>query len=231
LPRTAHVLDLSGGYDDVWRNKFRPRTRNIIRNAESSELRVESGQELGLVSIFYRLLEASFERWAKQQHEPASLARWRGRRRDPMEKFQSMVDAMRGRCTFWVAYLQKEPVAAILVLQDKNAHYTRAAMNEALAGKTSANYLLHSLAIKSACDAGCPSYQMGETGGSASLAQFKTRFGAVAVPYSELLFERLPLHGMQSSAKRLLKRTIGFRDVPLANARDPAGNHHHAGGS
>ena len=58
-------------------------------------------------------------------------------------------------------------------------------MDEKLAGKTYANYLLHSMAIKDACSQGCTHYHMGETGGSASLAHFKSRFGATAVPYAE----------------------------------------------
>src|SRR5262249_40569205 len=132
---------------------------------------------------------------------------------DPIQKFYTMAKAMGEGCRFWIASLRGEPVAAILVLQGKNAHYTRAAMNEALAGQTFANYLLQSLAIKSACEAGCHTYQMGETGGSTSLAQFKTRFGAVAVAYSEFLYERLPIYRLQVSAKQVVKRTIGFRDA------------------
>jgi len=40
---------------------------------------------------FYRLLEESVKRWAEQSHEPLLLARWRARRRDPLEKFQAML--------------------------------------------------------------------------------------------------------------------------------------------
>jgi hypothetical protein len=66
-------------------------------------------------------------------------------------------------------------------------------MDLSFAGPTRANYLLHRLAIEDACASDCHYYHMGETGQSASLAQFKSRFGALAVAYEEYRFERLPL--------------------------------------
>jgi lipid II:glycine glycyltransferase (peptidoglycan interpeptide bridge formation enzyme) len=113
----------------------------------------------------------------------------------------------------WIARVGGEPAAAILVIQDREAHYTRGAMDERLAGPTSANYLLHSLAIREACQAGCHHYHMGETGGSSSLAQFKSRFGAVAISYAEYRFERLPISWIDERTRDLVKRVIGFRDV------------------
>ena len=56
-------------------------------------------------------------------------------------------------------------------------------MDKELAGPTRANYLLHMLAIKEACDLGCRYYHMGDSGTSKALAHFKTRFGAAPHPY------------------------------------------------
>jgi hypothetical protein len=213
LPRTAHVLDLTTGFADVWSRKFRPRTRTTIRKAEQAGLEIESGSGPRLVEDFHSLLRRSVDRWAGHQHEFLALARWRAGRRDPIEKFHLLARAMGPALRFWVARYQGEPAAAILVLQHHNAHYTRGAMNEALAGPTSANYLLHHMAIEAACAAGCRSYHMGETGQSDALAQFKSRFGAVATPYAELLYERVPLHWLDTRARSVVKRLIGFRDV------------------
>ena len=123
-----------------------------------------------------------------------------------------MAAAMGSNFRISVARLGGVPIAAIVVLTGRQAHYTRGAMDEELAGPTCANYLLHSMAIKDACDRGCTHYHLGETGNSASLAQFKSRFGAVAVPYVEYFRERLPVSAVDSAARRIVKRLIGFRD-------------------
>lgn len=212
VPRLAHVLDLRLGFDHLWA-KFRSSTRAQIRKAEHAGLDVESGSEPHLVEAFHGLLMRSVDRWARQQNEPLALARWRARRRDPIDKFNRIAKALGPACQFRVAYHRGEPAAAILVLQERNAHYTRGAMDERLAVPTSANSLLHRLAIEAACDAGCTTYHMGETAAGGTLARFKEQFGAVATPYAEYTFERLPLHWMKDRARAAVKRMIGFRDA------------------
>lgn len=213
LARMAHVLDLSGGMDVVWASRIKPRTRTTIRKAEASGMEIVSGNSRDLIAQFYGLFQRSIARWAQQQHEPLALALWRAKRRDPIEKFYAMADAMGDKFCLWIARHEGEAIAAIVVLQDHNAHYTRGAMNEELAGPLSANFLLHHRAIEAACTAGCRSYHMGETGNSASLAQFKSRFGAVGIPYGEYLRETVPLHRLVTGTRGLVKRAIGFRDA------------------
>lgn len=213
IERSAHVLDLSGGMTGVWETRFKPRTRTAIRKAQAAGMEIVCGRSGGLIEEFYRLFERSVIRWAGKQREPVPLALWRARRRDPIEKFHCMANAMGEGFGLWLARHEGEAVAAILVLQDGNAHYTRGAMNEEKAGPLSANLLLHYRAIEAACAAGCRSYHMGETGRSEALAQFKSRFGAVAVPYAEYSREAVPISGLTRTAKTLVKRAIGFRDA------------------
>ena len=103
--------------------------------------------------------------------------------------------------------------AAILVLAGRQAHYTRGAIDEARAGDSRAAYLLQATAIEDACRLGSTHYNMGETGASSSLAQFKSRFGAVAVPYAEYRYERIPLARFDGFARATVKRILGFRDA------------------
>jgi hypothetical protein len=120
---------------------------------------------------------------------------------------------LRDACRISVAWTPEgEPAAAILVLQGRNAHYTRGMMNKDLAGPTRANYLLHKIAIEDACTAGCRHYHMGESGPSSSLAQFKTRFGASPHPYAEYHLERLPITALDQRARGVVKRIVGFRE-------------------
>jgi hypothetical protein len=212
LERRAHAIDLSEGFDHVWSHGFSGRARNHVRRAEKAGVTVEVDSTGRLVPVFYDLFERSVERWASKQNEPLALARLRARRRDPLPKLRRMVEDLDGAARLSVAYAGDRPAAAILVLQGANAQYTRGAMDIEIAGPTRANYLLHRVAIEDACRSGCATYQMGETGDSRSLAQFKEALGARPYPYAEYLHERLPLSAVDGGARRAAKRILGFRD-------------------
>lgn len=211
-PSCAHVLDLDGGFDRVWRERFRAATRSQVRKAERLGVEVETDTTGRLVPELHQLLRLSVDRWAARQHEPARLAQARLARRDPPAKLQAIAAAMGASCRVSVARHAGRPVAAILVLQGRNAHYTRGAMDERLAAQTQANRLLHARAIQAACEAGCRWYLMGESGSSAGLHQFKSRFGAVAHPYEEYYLERLPLSRLDLAGRTAVKRALGVRD-------------------
>jgi hypothetical protein len=212
VPRLAHVLDLDGGFGRVWRERFTGAARTCVRKAERAGLAVERDTSGRLVPVVYELFERSVERWARQQHEPLPLARWRRGREDPARKFHLIAEALGDMCRTWVAWLDGQPAAAILVLQDGNASYARGMMDKDLAGPTCANYLLQLLAIQEACEAGCRYYDMGETGRSRSLAHFKAAFGARPYPYAEYHIERFPITALDRRARQVVKRLIRFRD-------------------
>jgi len=213
LPRRAHVLDLQGGVDDVWQRAFASSARRGVRKAERSGLHIECGCSEELLAEFHTLLGSSVRRWAQAQHEPLALARLRARRRDPLAKFNFIARAMGASLRVWVAYRDGVAVASIVVLLGADASYTRGAMDKELAGPVAANELLHWLAIRDACDAGCRHYHMGESGASVSLARFKEKLGARPVAYSEYRFERVPLTAADAAARGLVKRALRFRDA------------------
>jgi hypothetical protein len=214
VPRRAHVLDLAGGFDVAWRERFRSPTRTKVRRAQRLGVVVRTGTAGELLGVFHDLLLRSFDRWAEQQHEPHWLARLRGRRRDPAEKFHTIAARLGERFRVSVAWYGGEPAAAILVLRNANvAHYTRGAMDKPLAAACFANYLLHKVAVEDACKNGCQTYHMGESGTAIGLSQFKGHFGAMCRPYAEYKIEHVPLSRMEHFAKKSVKRAIGFRDV------------------
>jgi hypothetical protein len=212
VPRLAHVLDLEGGFERVWTDRFTRAARKAVRQAEHSGLRVELDTSGRLIGVFYELFDCSLRRWARQQHEPTALARWRGHRRDPIDRLELLARRLGEACRVWVAWQDERPAAAILVLRGANAHITRSVMDKEIAGPTRASDLLHRVAIEDACAAGCRIFYLGETGTSQSLAQFKRRFGARPYPHAEYHLERVPLTALDSGARRLVKRVIGFRD-------------------
>ncbi|WP_210439613.1 GNAT family N-acetyltransferase [Nocardioides xinjiangensis] len=212
-PACAHVLDLSGGFGTVWQQRFKAATRSQVRKAERMGVVVETDTAGRLLPELHALLRTSVDRWARHQHEPARLAQARFARRDPPAKLQTVAARLGASCRVSLARHDGRPVAAILVLQGRNAHYTRGAMDEELAAQTQANRLLHKVAIEAACEAGCRTYHMGESGTSAGLSQFKSRFGAVAHPYDEYVLERVPLSRLDQLARTSVKRVLGVRDA------------------
>jgi len=213
IPRRAHVLDLQGRFEQIWRTKFNHQTRTAVRKAEREGVVVERDTTGRLVPVFYDLLRCSFDRWACKQHEPRFLTHFRGHLRDPLKKFQLVAKTMGEAMRIWLAWVNGLPAAAILVLQYGNVNVPRAAMNRDITGTTCAGVLLHKMAIEEACKAGCRYYHLGESGDSVSLAQFKERFGAVAYPYAEYHIERLPITPLEHRLRSLVKKAIGFKDV------------------
>lgn len=211
IPRRAHLIDLSDGWDAVWSKSFAKSTRSGVRRAARRGVTVRRGTGGELVPEFYHLLEHAASRWARLQHEPHWLAIRRLHHRDPLAKFQALGRFLGDRCRVWVASVDGRPAAASVVLQGANAYDSRAAMDEDLTSYR-ANDLLLQHTIKDACEAGCRYYYMGESGDSASLAQFKERFGAKGYPYFEYRMERLPLSRAEQEIKQAVKRAIGFKD-------------------
>ena len=213
-PRTAHVLDLSGGFERVWAERFTAGTRRNIRKAEREGVVVKRDTSGELVPVYYELFLRSLDRWAARQHVPPAIKRWRGRQWDSLAKLAGLVGALGGAARLWVAWHEGRPAAGIIVVQgEHNAHYFRAAMDREVAAPTKANYLLHRLAIEEACAAGCRSYHMGQSGSVASIAEFKENFGARPVAYAEYALERLPLTRLDRGLRGLVKAALRFRET------------------
>jgi Acetyltransferase (GNAT) domain len=210
VARLSHVLDLEGGFERIWDERFTQLARRNVRKAEKAGIVVERGSSEKHLAAFEALWNRSLERWASRQHEPLWLSRIRLRGQDPPRKFRLLASTLGDAFGVWLASLDGRPVAGAIVLRGANAHYTRGGMDAEVAGPTRANYLLHAAAIRDACDAGCRHYHMGETGGSRSLAFFKTRFGADAYPHAEYRFERLPFTPLELRLRAAVKRVIGF---------------------
>ena len=211
VDRRSHVLDLTGGPDAVW-SQFSKSRQRALRKAEREGVEVDIDATGRLLPEFFALMELSERRWAEQQHEPKWLARFRGRHRDSLEKWQAITEHLRGGCRVFLARHGGVPVAGIIVLFGANAHYTRGAMDKDLAGPVRANDLLLWRAIQAACDIDARWFHLGESGTSETLSRYKEGFGARPYDYPELLIERLPISRADRAARSTVKRLVGFRE-------------------
>lgn len=207
----SHVIDLDGDFETIWKEKFNGQARRSVRKAEKAGLEVEQGCARDMLKPYYGLLERSVKRWAKDRGEPLILARWRARKGNSLKTLKRNFETMGDACRMWVAYLNGQPAAGIIVLFGHNAHYTRGAMDSALAGPSRASFLLQKLAIEEASDRGCRYYNMGESGSSQNLARFKKHFGATEYRYPEYRFERLPISALEARLRRTVKTLMSRR--------------------
>jgi hypothetical protein len=107
----------------------------------------------------------------------------------------------------------------VILLVYKNwAIYWRGYSDLELTRRTAANNLLHRFAIEEACTEGCQFYDMGESGGVASLESFKEEFGARPRTFDEYSAERIPASRIGSLAEHLITR-VDHGLARLAKAR------------
>jgi Acetyltransferase (GNAT) domain len=210
----THVLDLEGGFERVWKERFKSETRSGARKAERTHLDVEFDTTGRLIPAFYDLYLNWIARRAQERNLPAWVMQRRASSQESLRKFQVVSEALGDRCRTWIARLDGELVAALIMLiHGTHAIYWRGYSARELAARTRANVLLQRLAIEDACAAGCRWYNMGQSGGVASLEQFKARFGARPRQSPQYIFGRSPVIRVQRwqgefrrRAQRLLER-------------------------
>lgn len=218
-PEVKSVIDLSGGFDHVWKERFTGGARTAMRRAERAGLVVESDSTGRLVPAYYDLYLNWVKRRARSLGLPSSIMVGRASRQEPLRKFQVVAQKLGSACRIWVAWLDGQPVATvILLIRDTHANCWRGYSNRDLAGPVPVNNLLDTLAIKYACEAGCLDYNMGWSG-TRSLAKYKSSFGALPLEFPVFTFERIPMTRVQHAALRLkenIKRLTARHRIPSA---------------
>lgn len=204
LPRRMEVIDLQGGFSEVWERGFRSSARRKVRKAERSGVVVERDTTGRLVPAFYDLYLAWTDRRAEESGVPQALARRMARRREPFEKFEAVAAALGDRCRVWLASLEGEPVASIITLvHGRHTICWRGYARKELASPVAATNLLERLAIEDACEAGCSFYNLGQSGGVVELEQFKQSLGATPRVSLEYRIERMPVTKFEELRGRL----------------------------
>jgi len=213
--RGCYVLDLTGGFGQVWQHRFQGYARTAMRKAERSGLDVEVDRSGRLLGVFYDLYEESLRRMAAERHEPLWGTRLRMSRVSPTSPGQlALVAEQFGEdCATWVARSKGQPVAALIVLRSgKYAKNWRVALIKEAATPVRATDFLHRLVIEEACRDGYRFYDMGGTPLGSPIAAFKEKLGATLHFTHELRAERLLLQTARRSEGMVKKMSL-FRDT------------------
>ena len=107
-------------------------------------------------------------------------------------------------------HLGFEPLTAtVTLLGDSVAIYRRGYHDRKMAQTYHLTEMLQRAAIEEAAR-GCNDFEMGESGGVASLERFKQKLGGQPRPMAEYRLERLPLSKLQDSTASALKRLESY---------------------
>ncbi len=215
---SAYLIDLAGGFAEVWSKRFRGTARTAVRKAEKSGLEVEVDRTGRLLPVFSELNERAIRRRAETTREPLWLARMRmSRVTSTPEQLATVADRFGKACSTWVARRDGEPVASIILLEaGDQAKYWRGAMDRDRANPVRANDLLHRLAIEDACQRGARRYDMGSAQPDSPLALFKTKLGAVEQPTHELRARRMVTrvgNAARLRAEDIVKHALGLGEM------------------
>jgi hypothetical protein len=220
VPRRAHVVPVSRPIEEIRSQLLSNSIRKAVSRAVRNGLEVAwdtTGSRLG---VFEELYERSVERWARRQHEPLYLSRWRMERATRAPTLAAVARHMAGRWRLGVVEIGGRPAAAAIILIEPggNANGFRMAMDADLVGHSGAGYLVQVAALEEAGRAGCRFFHLGESGQAEGLSSHKKRMGGVPVAYEELVFERLPVARADRLLRSVVKRAIGFRDADRARS-------------
>lgn len=209
------VVDLSGGFAEIWAHRFRSSARNCIRRAERSHLDVEVDRTGKLLGTYRDLFERTLSARAAKQGVPMWLARRRFRQVNPVshEQLTAVARAFRERCVVWVARERGNPIAALIVLHaGSRALAWRSAKVHRPGTPVYATELLHRLAIEDACEKQLRFYDNTHATPGSPLATLKQKLGATMHPTRILTLDRPPLATMKEARglpARLVRRAVG----------------------
>ncbi|HEY6278631.1 MAG TPA: GNAT family N-acetyltransferase, partial [Streptosporangiaceae bacterium] len=182
IPRAVHVAHLGRSFGEFWAGSLTKRSRAKIRTArrhvEEAGIVFISGNSQDLVQAFYQVYLRWIDWRAAQRKVPRSVARWQGRRQEPLPKFATVASKLGEDCRIWVAWWEGRPVgAAISLYAGDMAVGWRAFTDRSVPYRFRLHELLITERIQQACERGCHYLELGESVGARNLASVKERMG------------------------------------------------------
>jgi hypothetical protein len=166
--RTTVVLDLASGYDDVFRNQYDSRNRNMVRKALKSGLEYKTLSSAKAFELFADVYYASMKRISA---DPEYYF--------PREYFTAMAKTMK-EGSFVVCAFEKGALAAasLFLIRGLYCHYHLSGRADSCSDNSASNFILD-VAIREAIDRGAKWLHLGGGRTNApddSLLRFKQGF-------------------------------------------------------
>lgn len=201
--KSTFLLDLAPGESGLWKS-FRKQVRNRVRRAERSGIAVSRGADDANLRAFYRLMVASMHRLGSPVYGP--------------EFFEQVVREFQRQAEVFVARFDDRPVAAKLVLRDKDQLHLLWGATDERFRRDAANYLLTWSVVRYAIEQGLSAVNFGRSTTNSGAASFKAQWLTTEVP---LTWWCRPVSGtaapqLHSEAKRWQRARACWRRMPRA---------------
>jgi hypothetical protein len=175
--RSSHVLDLEGGFEKVWSQRFSGKVRNQCRLAVRKGVSVRPALHPEDFETYYGLYAATAARWG---HESPP---------HPLSLYRSLATLSGRGVSLSLAYVDDRPIAGVLLLEGRYfTLYWGAAMLKDCASYCPTNALLRA-AIAKACENGKTQFDFGGSGELVSVRKYKESFGARPTSYNSLSYQ------------------------------------------
>lgn len=173
----THLVDIAGGFDAVWRDRFDKPRRRRARRAEEMGVVVRRAAGEDDIARFFDVYRAR-------------LAGWEARGGHPEALFRGLVARGGDRVRLYLAVHDGEVVGGhvnFYYKEDVTAWYGMASRH---GDELNAGTLLYATAMREACEAGFRRYNLGASLGKASLVDYKESLGGAARAYRIVRYRR-----------------------------------------
>lgn len=166
----THVVDISAGFDAVWRDRFDKPRRRRVRRAEEMGVVVRRAASEDDVTRFFDVYRARLEGWDERGGHPEAL-------------FRGLVARGGERVRLYVAEHEGNVVGGHVNFYYKDDVTAWYGMASRAGDELHAGTLLYATAMREACEAGFRSYNLGASLGKASLEEYKRSLGGEPYEY------------------------------------------------
>ena len=203
VPRRVEVLDLGQGFEALKARTFSRNLRYHARRAERAGVEVQVDTTGRLVPVFHQIYRTWVERWIPKSGLPPMVARRLALQQEPLKKFETVAAGLGEKCRVLVAWHKGQPVAsAISLVHGQHAIGWRSYSIKELAAPVAANVLTQVTCVADACDSGCRYFDLGQSGGVATLQSYKNSFGATPHMVVDLRIEPPGLTRLRAAKER-----------------------------
>ncbi len=176
-PALTHVVDISPGFDVVWRERFDNSRRRRARRAQEAGVVVRRATEAADVHSFFDVYRARLERWEARSGHPEAL-------------FQSLLARGGERVWLYLATHEDEVVGGQINFYHRDTVTSWYGMASRRGNELHAGMLLYTTSMREACAAGFRACNLGASLGKASLIAFKRALGGEPHEYRMVTHRR-----------------------------------------
>ena len=200
------TLDLSGGKDEVWKNKVKSKTRNQVRKTEKLDLEIKFGK-VEILDDFYAVISKAWRDLGTPTHS-----------KDFYKNIMLSLDNPKSYdSSFIVIYFEGKPVsAACLIFDEYSIHHPYAATLKEF-NKYSINNALYWEIIKFAFEKDIKIFDLGRSREGQSTIRFKLSWGAEQVQLFYYYFKKTS-HKNDEDGKLIQFLINTWKKLPLSVA-------------